>query len=170
MDSPKYISVFFDDEDPLREAVRKLLESNETIIDVMTPFPVHGIDKLLSIKRSRIPVGGFIFGILGATLAFGFMTWVFTVSYPLIIGGKPFFAVPSFIPITFEMTVLFSGLAMAAAFFVRSKLKPDIRFNPVEERITDNMFVILVDTGNGNTTPQKIRSILSGIKTLEIRE
>ncbi len=106
---------------------------------------------------------------LGAVSAFGFMAWVFTVSYPLIIGGKPFFAAPSFIPITFEVTVLFAGLSMAAAMLIRSKLKPDIRFKPVDERITDNMFVILVDTGDGKTTPEKIRSILSGINIIEMK-
>jgi hypothetical protein len=168
MDNPKYISVYFDDEDPMREAVKKLLAGRETIIDVLTPFPVHGIDRLLSIRRSRIPVGGFIFGILGAAFAFGFMTWVFTVSYPLIFGGKPFFAAPSFIPITFEVTVLFSGLAMAFAFLIRSKLKPDSRFNSPDERITDDRFVILVDAANG-ATPEKIGAVLSGIRTLEIK-
>jgi hypothetical protein len=169
MTNSKYISVYFDDEDPMLQAVRKLLESNEKIVDVMTPFPVHGIDRLLSIKRSRIPVGGFIFGFLGAVSAFGFMAWVFTVSYPLIIGGKPFFAAPSFIPITFEVTVLFAGLSMAAAMLIRSKLKPDIRFEPVDKRVTDNMFMIMVDTLDGKTTPEKIRSILSGIEIFEIK-
>ena len=169
MDDRKYISIYFDDEDPMLKAVGKLLENNVKIVDVQTPFPVHGIDRLLSIKRSRIPVGGFIFGIIGATLAFWFMTWVFTVSYPLIIGGKPFFAAPSFIPITFEMTVLFAGLSMAAALLIRSGLKPDIRFKPADERITDNMFVITADNNNGNATPEKIRSVLSGIKIVEIR-
>jgi hypothetical protein len=168
MNNSKYISVYFDDEDPMLQAVRKLLESNEKIVDVMTPFPVHGIDRLLSIRRSRIPVGGFIFGFLGAVSAFGFMAWVFTVSYPLIIGGKPFFAAPSFIPITFEVTVLFAGLSMAAAMLIRSKLKPDIRFKPVDEKVTDNMFVILVDTSDGKTTPEKVRSILSGIRIIEM--
>ncbi|MFZ0280462.1 MAG: DUF3341 domain-containing protein [Bacteroidales bacterium] len=169
MDNEKYISVYFDDEEPMLQAVTKLLESNETIIDVMTPFPVHGIDRLLSIKRSRIPTGGFIFGILGAVSAFGFMAWVFTVSYPLIIGGKPFFAAPSFVPITFEVTILFAGLSMAAAMLIRSKLKPDLAFKPIDETITDNMFVILVDAGEGKTTPGKIRSILSGINIIEMK-
>ena len=140
----KYISIYFDDEVPLLEAVRKLRDSKEIIVDVLSPFPVHGLDEALSIKRSRIPVGGFIFCALGAILAFGFQAWVFTKSYPLIIGGKPFFSVPTFIPITFEMTVLFAGLSMVAALLIRSKLKPDIRFKPVDERITDDMFVILV--------------------------
>ena len=75
----------------------------------MSSLPSRFMDstKLCEIKRTRIPVVGFIFGALGAILAFGFQAWVFTVSYPLIIGGKPFFSVPTFIPITFECTVLF---------------------------------------------------------------
>lgn len=163
------IKVSFDDEVPLLQAVRILRDSKEIITDVLSPFPVHGLDEALSLKRSRIPVVGFIFGALGAILAFGFQAWVFTVSYPLIIGGKPFFSVPTFIPITFEVTVLFAGLSMVAAFLIRSKLKPDIRFEPVDERITDDRFVILIDADDEETTLTRVKSLLSGINTLEIR-
>jgi len=163
------ITVSFDDEVPLLQAVRILRDSKEIITDVLSPFPVHGLDEALSLKRSRIPVGGFIFGALGAILAFGFQAWVFTVSYPLIIGGKPFFSVPTFIPITFEVTVLFAGLSMVAALLVRSKLKPDIRFKPVDERITDDRFVILINAEDEEKTLTRVKSLLSGINTLEIR-
>ena len=163
------ITVSFDDEVPLLQAVRILRDSKEIITDVLSPFPVHGLDEALSLKRSRIPVVGFIFGALGAILAFGFQAWVFTVSYPLIIGGKPFFSVPTFIPITFEVTVLFAGLSMVAALLVRSKLKPDIRFKPVDERITDDRFVILINAEDEEKTLTRIKLLLSGINTLEIR-
>jgi hypothetical protein len=163
------ILISFDDEVPLLQAVRKLRDNKEIITDVLSPFPVHGLDEALSIKRSRIPVVGFIFGAIGALLAFGFQAWVFTVSYPLIIGGKPFFSVPTFIPITFEVTVLFAGLSMVAAMLIRSKLKPEIRFEPVEARITDDRFVILVEAEDEETTLSRIRSLLSGIHTIEIR-
>lgn len=165
----KYIMVSFDDEGPLIQAVKRLLENNETILDVRSPFPVHGLDRLLSMKRTRIPVGGFIFGALGAILIFSFMAWVFTVSYPLIIGGKPFFAMPSFIPITFECTVLFSGLAMVAAFLIRSRLKPDIYFVADDDRITDDRFIIFIDTREGKTTLETITSSLSEFGIIEIR-
>src|SRR5664280_1617536 len=163
-----YISIYFDDEVPLLEAVRILRDKKETIADVLSPFPVHGLDEALSIKRSRIPVGGFIFGALGAILAFGFQAWVFTVSYPLIIGGKPFFSVPTFVPITFEVTVLFSGLGMVAALLIKSRLKPEITFTPVDERITDDRFVILVDGTDNEASLERVKTILSGIQTVEI--
>lgn len=169
MSNRNYILVSFDDEIPLLEAIKKLRDNNEVINDVRSPFPVHGIDEALSIKRSRIPVVGFIFGALGAILAFGFQAWVFTSSYPLIIGGKPFFSVPTFIPITFEVTVLFAGLSMVAALLFRSGLKPEITFDSVEERITDDRFVIMVKAQDEEDSLKRVRLLLAGIQTVEIR-
>jgi hypothetical protein len=169
MSNRNYISVYFDDEGPLLQAVKKLRENNETIRDVQSPFPIHGIDEALSIKRSRIPVVGFIFGALGAVLAFGVQAWVFTARYPLIIGGKPFFSVPTFVPITFEVTVLFAGLAMVAALLFRSRLKPDIDFDTDEPRITDDRFVIMVNAPDQESSLTRVRSLLTGIQTVEIR-
>jgi len=150
------------------EAIARLKDSKAEIIDVLTPFPVHGLDDALSIKRSRIPIVGFICGSIGALAGFGFQAWVFTSGYPLVIGGKPLLAIPSFIPVTFECTVLFAGLGMVAAMLIRSKLKPDRSFEPVNNNITDDTFVILVDSENGNKTPKSISASLSGIQTVEI--
>jgi hypothetical protein len=169
MSKRNYIFISFGDEGPLLQAVKKLRDNNEIINDVLTPFPIHGLDEAMSIERSRIPVVGFIFGALGAIIAFGFQAWVFTVSYPLIIGGKPFFSVPTFVPITFEVTVLFAGLAMVAALLVRSRLKPDIDFETEEARITDDRFVILVNAPDQENSLTRVRSLLSGIQTVEIR-
>jgi hypothetical protein len=169
MSNRNYISVSFDDEVPLLQAVKRLRENNEVINDVLTPFPIHGLDEAMSIRRTRIPVVGFIFGALGAVFAFGFQAWVFTVSYPLIIGGKPFFSAPTFIPITFEVTVLFAGLSMVAALLIRSHLKPEITFTPVEEGITNDRFVILVGAPDEEKSIARVTSLLSGIQTVEIR-
>ncbi len=162
------ITIVFDDEQPMLQAVKKIRESGEKIIDVLTPFPVHGLDPALSMKRTRIPWVGFFAGVLGGLLGFGFQVWVFTVDYPLIFGGKPLFAVPSFIPVTFECTVLFAALFMVGALLIKSKLKPDPNFNPVDEQVTDDRFLILVNAG-GDTSVDKIRSTLSGIQTIEIK-
>ena len=94
MEKKNLITIIFDDEKPLLQAVKKLQESNEKIIDVLTPFPVHGLDKALRMKRTSIPMIGFIFGALGGLLGFVFQAWVFTIDYPLVFGGKPFLSVP----------------------------------------------------------------------------
>ena len=169
MENANYISIYFDDEVPLLKAVGKLKERNEEILDVLTPFPVHGLDKVLSMKRSRIPLIGFIFGALGAILGFGFQTWVFTINYPLVYGGKPFFSAPSFIPITFECTVLFAALGMVSAMLIKSKLKPDRKFIPFDESITDGKFIIIVKADELESTRDRITLTLSGINTIEIK-
>jgi len=168
MENTNTLTIVFDDEQPMLQAVKKIREAGGQIIDVLTPFPVHGLDPALSMKRSRIPWIGFFGGLLGGLLGFGFQAWVFTVDYPLVFGGKPLLSVPSFIPVTFECTILFAALSMAGAFMIKSKLKPDRDFEPIDPAITDDRFLILVDT-EGDTSADKIRSAISGIKTVEIK-
>ena len=170
MENNKFISVSFDDEIPLLQAVKRIQESNEKIIDVLTPFPVHGLDKALGMKRTSIPMIGFIFGALGGLLGFIFQAWVFTVDYPLVFGGKPYLSVPSFIPVTFECTILFAALSMVAAFLIKSRLKPKKDFDPIDPGITDDRFVILVNAGGDEeSTRDNIKSTLAGIQNLEIK-
>jgi len=170
MENKNFISVYFDDEKPLLQAVKKIQESNEKIIDVMTPFPVHGLDKALGMKRTSIPMIGFIFGALGGLLGFIFQAWVFTIDYPLVFGGKPYLSVPSFIPVTFECTILFAALSMVAAFLIKSRLKPKKDFDPIDPRITDDRFVILVKAaGDEKSTRDNIKSALAGIQNIEIK-
>jgi len=170
MENTNIISVFFDDEKPLLQAITRIRESDQTIIDVLTPFPVHGIEKAMGIKPSRLPRVAFIFGAIGGLLGFFFQTWVFTIDYPLIVGGKPFFAVPSFIPVTFECTVLFAGLGIAAAFLIKSKLKPDKKFEVFDERVTDDHFVIIISGEDDiKSARKKTEDALAGIQMTEIK-
>jgi len=169
MENKNYVSVIFDDEEPMLKAVAKIQERNKKIIDVFTPFPVHGLDKALGMKRSRIPIAGFICGAIGGLFGFLFQAWVFTVDYPLVFGGKPYLSVPSFVPVTFELTVLFTSLGVVAALLIRSGLKPSKKFEPVHPRITDDRFVILVDAEqNEKSTRETLHSVLSGVSNVEI--
>jgi hypothetical protein len=104
MKNKKYITVVFEDEVPLLQAVQILQESGKNILDVLTPFPVHGLDKALKMKRTRIPGAGFICGATGGLFGFLAQAWIFTVDYPLVFGGKPYLAVPSFEPIHERIT------------------------------------------------------------------
>ncbi len=169
MEDTTYVSVIFDNEKPMLEAVQKIQESNEKILDVQTPFPVHGLDEALKMKRTRIPIAGFICGALGGLLGFLFQAWVFTIDYPLVFGGKPLLAVPSFIPITFELTVLFTALGVVAALLIRSRLKPVKKFKPVDARSTDDRFVVLVDAATKvKSTRDHLKAVLSEIQAVEI--
>jgi hypothetical protein len=102
----------YEDEEVLLRAVKEANDQHLDIMDVYSPFPVHGLDPLLGLEESRLHIAGFVFGMTGTALSFGFMTWVFTRDWPIIFGGKPYFSAPSFIPITFELTVLFAAIGM----------------------------------------------------------
>lgn len=140
----KYMTAYYMDEEDLMNGLRKMKAKGLRIMDVLTPFPVHGIDKVLEIPRSRLTRVAFIAGAIGAIVGFGFQAWVFTVAYPLNIGGKPFFAVPSFIPVTFEVTVLFAAFAMVIAFLIHNKLTPGAEPVIHDERCTDDRFLVVV--------------------------
>lgn len=141
----KYITAYYNDEEDLLKGIKQLKSKGIDIADVMTPFPVHGIDKALGFRRSRLTRVAFIGGAIGGLTGFLFQAWVFTKAYPLNFGGKPFFAVPSFIPVTFEMTVLFAAFSMVIAFFIRSNIGPGAKTVIHDERSTDDRFLLVVD-------------------------
>lgn len=165
----RYISAYFTDEEDLLRASKILMEKQIPILDVLTPFPVHGLDKVLGLKESRLPTVGFIAGGIGTLLAFGFQTWAFVVDYPLFIGGKPHFSIPSFIPITFEVTILLAAFAMVFAFLFRSKLGLGAKNKIHDERITDDRFVIIIDTIEKNDHFENVKRILEQEKAHDIQ-
>lgn len=116
-ESTQVLYGLYNDEEVLLHAVKKAKEDHLDIMDVYSPFPVHGLDNILGLTESRIHIAGFIYGLIGCLTAFLFMTWVFTRDWPIIFGGKPYFSALSFIPITFEVTVLFASVGMVVTFY-----------------------------------------------------
>ena len=108
MSNIKYILGHFEDPDDLMHGIDKLQENSVSIYDVYTPMPIHGIEDKLGIKRSRLGKVAFCFGLTGTITAISMITYMLVIDWPMNIGGKPHFAFPDFIPIMFELTVLFS--------------------------------------------------------------
>ncbi len=136
----------YDDETQLLDAVKAANSQHLEIDNVYTPFPVHGLDPLLGLEESRLHIAGFFYGLTGTSLAFGFMTWVFTRDWPIIFGGKPYFSAPSFIPITFELTVLFACIGMVVTFYTICGMGPGVKAKTLDDRITDDKFCIAFAT------------------------
>ncbi|TVR79427.1 MAG: DUF3341 domain-containing protein [Chitinophagaceae bacterium] len=166
----KYIVGLFKDEEILMDAVKEVRTAGVIIDDVQTPFPVHGLDEVMGLKESNLHTAGFYGGLTGAAIAFGFMTWVNTSSYPLNIGGKPFFSVPSFIPITFELTILLASFAIFFGFLIRCGLYPGKQPKIFDKRITDDMFAMIFKVNENTTTEEeaKIRNLLTDNGVAEI--
>ena len=110
-------------------------------LDAITPYPVHDLERILNIKRSWIPWVTFIFGLMGLLAGLALTYYTSVVSWPLVIGGKPFFSLPAFIPVIFECTVLFSALASVAALFYACDLP---RVNPpiLDKDLTSHKFAL----------------------------
>ena len=136
----------YDDEEILLDAIKRAKKDHLEIWDVFTPFPVHGLDPLLGLAESRLHVAGFVYGAIGTLTAFLGMTWGFTRDWPMIFGGKPYWSVPAFIPITFELTVLFCAIGMVVSFYIVNAQGPGIQPVIIDDRITDDKFVIVFDT------------------------
>lgn len=145
----KVLYGLYNDEEDLKSAVKAAKKDHLDIMDVFTPFPVHGLDPILGLKESRLHIMGFIYGAIGASFGFGVMTWVFTSDWPIIFGGKPYWSVPAFIPITFEMTVLFAAWGMTLTFYTICGLWPGVKAKILDNRITDNKFCIAFDVTEG---------------------
>ncbi len=158
----------YNDEEILKDAVVQIKGENVDIWDVFTPFPVHGLDPLLGLKESRLHIAGFFYGLTGTTIAFGFMSWVFTRDWPIIFGGKPYFSAPSFIPITFEFTVLMAAVGMVVTFYLVCGLGPGVTNPYLDPRITDDKFCIAMDvTGS---TPEEVEKISALLKSTHAEE
>jgi hypothetical protein len=151
MNNEKYILAFFDDEEPLMEAVKAIRKSGTKIHEVYSPFPIHGIDDLLGYSRSRLPKAAFLFGTLGFTLGLTMQAYMLGFSkWRINIGGKPYLAWPDFVPVTFEATVLITALGMVGTFLLSSYYFPGAPALQPDLRVTSDRFCIAIKADNAN--------------------
>src|ERR1041384_1185719 len=123
----RYTAAVFRHEEELFAAVLVAGQSGFEVHDVYTPFPVHGMDQAAGLKRSRLTwiavIAGGVVLMLGLALQF----WTSAHDRPLNVGGKPFNSFPLFIPVTFELTVLFSGLIAIGVLLIRNRRSEERR-------------------------------------------
>jgi hypothetical protein len=141
--------------------------------DAHTPFPVHGLENAMGLKPSKLPwlVLGCAF--TGATAALTMMIWMNVIDYPMNIGGKPFMTLPSYVPITFELTILFSALGSFFGMWGMNRLPK--YFDPVMQhptfyRASDDRFFVSVEAADPNFDLAKTRSFLEGLGVQELAE
>ena len=168
MSSTKYILGLFADPDEMMDGITKLQENSIPIYDVYTPMPIHGIERKLGIKNSRLGYAAFMFACLGGTTIFSIAYYTLVRDWPMDIGGKPAFAIPDFVPYTFEWTVLFTAFGMVGTYFYATHLFPGRAPRVMDFRATDDRFVIAIDA-KGNTPHQDITNILKEAGAVEVK-
>ena len=101
----------FDSPTELVRAARRAHEQGYRQMDAYTPFPIEELSEAIGFRHTRLPLVVLIGGILGCLGGYGLQYWVAAIEYPLNVGGRPYNSWPSFIPITFETTVLVAALS-----------------------------------------------------------
>jgi mono/diheme cytochrome c family protein len=166
------ITGLFDKPDEIIKAAASVSDAGYKSFDVNTPYPVHEMDRAMRLKPSKLGFVTLAFGLSGAIFALLFMFWVMTYDYPMIIGGKPFFALPAFIPITFEVTVLLATLStvigMIAFFFNFPMNSHPLNDTDYMRRVSLDKFGIVIYADDPAFNESKLRDLLTGLNGREI--
>ncbi len=161
---------FFEDEHDLLNAARACRKRDIPILDVVTPFPIHGLDKVLGIRPSRLPWVTLVGGAAGLGVGLWFQYWTTSVNFPIDVGGKPWDSFPAFAPVAFELTILFAGLATAFALFARSGLWPGKKTPPGLEWTTDNRHALILEQRDARFLDAELEVLLQEFGAQEVRE
>ncbi len=167
MAEKKFVVGCFTEEAVLFDAVKKVRKAGYKLHDVYTPFPIHGLDKAMGLRDTSIHTAGFIYGIFGTTTALSFISWVFTKDWPLNIGGKPHFALPAWVPIMFEFTVLCAAVGMVLTFCYLCQLAPFVKKHHFHARATDDLFVMAIEC-TAKTNEGEVSGFLNSIGATEV--
>lgn len=156
MATKQVIHGIYDDEVPLLEGCKKLRDAGIRIKEVFSPFPIHGIDPIIGVPRTRIAITAFLYGLTGCSLSTWMMWYMMVSDWPTDIGGKPSFeyymAMPAFIPITFESTIFCAAHGMALTYLLRCWLVPGAKAKNPDPRTTDDKFMIYLELNDEQAT------------------
>ena len=144
--SNKIIYGLYADDERLLEATKKIVAKGHRVNEVYSPFPVHGLDKALGLKETRMAITAFIYGCIGISLAALMIYNIMIVDWPQNIGGKPnwtfYHNMPAFVPILFECTVMFAAHLMSITYLIRCGLFPGGESDSPDPRTTDDKFLM----------------------------
>lgn len=139
----RFTAAFFAREEDLLAGATEARLAGFEIYDSYTPFPVHGLDRAVGLPASRMTWIAFFAGALGLVFGLTLQVWTSAYDWPLNVGGKPFNSFPLFIPVTFELTVLFSGVIAIAVLFARHRMWLFSK-KRIFDRVTDDRFVLVL--------------------------
>lgn len=175
MKSKTTIYGIFDDEEVLLSSVKELRSNNVDIKEVYSPFPIHGLDKALGLKETRMAITSFIYGCIGLTFGLTLIYYIMISglykSWPMNIGGKPnwtlYHNLPAFVPVLFELTVMFAAHLMSITYLIRCGLFPGSTEVSPDPRTTDDKFLMEIEAGDNLS---EVKEMLSKTGASEINE
>lgn len=159
----------YDNPDSTYDVTKQLMSSGYDVHDVYSPFAIHGMEKLLRIRRSKLSTAAFVFSMLGVASALTLMIYASVGDWPMNIGGKPSFHIPTYIPITFELGILFTAFGMVTCFFIVNRMFWGRNTNVIDIRVTDDRFVVAVNV-HGKTDVRALEQVFISNGAIEVRE
>lgn len=166
MSVKKFIVGCFDDEEVLLPAVKSVRRTGYKLHDVYTPMPIHGLDKAMGLRETSLHTATFIYGLTGTVVTLLCIGWIFLRDWPLNLGGKPPFALVAWIPITFELTILFSGVGVILTFCYLCQLAPLVKKHHFHLRATDDLFVMVLECSS-KTNEAEVVNFLKSLGAVE---
>ncbi|RKR14134.1 quinol:cytochrome c oxidoreductase membrane protein [Maribacter vaceletii] len=165
----KVIHAYYNDDEVLMHAVKKVKAAKHHIEEVFCPFPVHGLDKAMGLEPTRLAITAFLYGCVGISVATLMMNFIMIEDWPQDIGGKPSFSyienMPAFVPIMFELTVFFAAHLMVITFYLRSRLWPFKKAENPDVRTTDDLFLMEIEIHENES---ELRDLLAESGAVEI--
>jgi hypothetical protein len=142
-------------------------------MDAYAPFPVEELSEAVGFHKNGVALVCLVGGLLGCTAAFILQWWINTISYPVNIGGRPFYSWPSFIIVTFEMTILFSGLSAVFGMLALNGLPMPYHpvFNvPQFDRASKDRFFLVIFSSDKNYDATRTHKFLESLNPISIAE
>ncbi len=168
--SQRYLLGTFEREEDIVGVVKKVRELNYKIVDVYTPYAVHGLERTAGFAPSRLPWVCFALGLFGALFKVWFEFWTTASDWAINVGGKPWNSLPAYVPITFEVMVLFAGLSTVFAFFWSSRLFPGKKPIMPDIRVTNDRFVLVLEQEDSTFDVAKVQRIFKRFNTVKVEE
>jgi hypothetical protein len=164
----------FNDVTTLVTAAERTTAAGYTKVDAFTPFPVHELFHALHAEDKRLPLIVLLGGIFGAFAGFGLCYWVSAIAYPLNVGGRPFNSWPSFIPVTFEVTILVAAftcvLTMLGLNGLPMPYHPVFNVSRFAARASQDGFFLAIEANDAKFDAAKTRALLQDLGAKEINE
>ncbi|HEV2987535.1 MAG TPA: DUF3341 domain-containing protein [Candidatus Angelobacter sp.] len=172
MREQSFIVATYSDADSLLRAVETVRSENFSVYDVFAPYPIHGLDHAMGVRRSRLPWVTFIIGMAALAGALVLQFYTAVLDWPLNVGGKPNNSTLAFLPVTFELTVLLGGLSTVAALFIKGRLYPGKKERLIAEGVTNNKFALVLRKKDASFDTRRARQLLeqSGADRVQEKE
>lgn len=169
MSSRRFIGVFEREEDTV-QAVRASRARGLKVVDVYGPYAIHDMDDAMGLPPSRIPWIVFALGLLGAGAKVWFEYWTTASDWPINVGGKPWNSLPAFVPVTFEVMVLFAAVSAVLSFFVVCRLWPGKRQVLPVAGITDDRFAVVLEESDSTFNADEMERVFRDLNAIHVEE